>query len=411
MKHNFLQFMAVRLFRCMSCVALLSVALQAQAGMATLSYTDQTLTVDGTSRTARVPNGYRLEWLGAMKEPRMLTFAANGDLFAGSRSGKVYRLPPPYTKAEVLVDTGDYPHSVAFRPGEILIAKTDGVYRAPYQPGQVGIARDAVTLLAALPGGGGHNSRTMGVGPDGRVYVSLGIQRNCSDQYLGAGYSFDDQRGGVLVLRERSGKASWEPFASGLRNPVGFDWQPKTGVMFANNNGPDHLGYDQPPEYFSKLTAGSFHGMPWFQFDGKRVNRDDCVSSKPPRPVADVSIPAALFPSRNAPLGMAFVPGNAMDAQLEFDAVVALHGSWGTKPGGGFFGRDATRRVPKLVAVRFLGDKAMRVDDLITGFQLPDGKRWARPAGVAFGPDGALYFSSDSDAEGLFRLKRVRISK
>ena len=265
-----------------------------------------------------------------------------------------------------------------------------------------------MTLLAALPGGGGHDSRTVGVGPDGRVYVSLGIQGNCSDQYLGAGYPFDERRGGVLVLRESGGKASWAPFASGLRNPVGFDWQPQTGVLFASNNGPDHLGYDQPPEYFSRLDAGSFHGMPWFQFDGKKLRRDDCISSAPPRPINEVTLPVATFPARNAPLGVAFVPKGAMDAQLELDAVVALHGSWGTKPSGGFLGRAATRRPPKLVVVRFQDGQAVRVDDLVTGFQLPDGKRWARPAGVAVGPDGALYFSSDSDANGLFRLQRVR---
>jgi glucose/arabinose dehydrogenase len=236
----------------------------------------------------------------------------------------------------------------------------------------------------------------------------LGIQRDCSDQYLGQGYPFDEQRGGVLVLRESGGKASWELFASGLRNPVGFDWQPQTGVLYASNNGPDHLGFDQPPEYFSRITAGSFHGMPWFQFDGKQLQRDDCISSAPPRPIADVTIPAATFPARNAPLGMAFVPKGAMDASLEFNAVVALHGSWGTQPSGGFLGSAATRRPPKLVVVRFQDGQAMRVDDLVTGFQLPDGKRWARPAGVAIGPDGALYFTSDSDTNGLFRLKRMR---
>jgi len=382
-------------------------SLPAHAGTNMLVYVDQVLTLDGERRTVRVPKGYRLEFLSRMDTPRMLTFAANGDLFAGSKSGKVYRLTPPYTQAEVLVKIGDYPHSVAFRAGEILIARTDGVYRAPYQAGQAAIAPDTVTLLAALPGGSGHNSRTVGVGPDGRVYVSLGIQFNCSDQYLGEGYAFADRRGGVMVLRESGGKASWEPFASGLRNPVGFDWQPRSGVMYATNNGPDHLGFDQPPEYFSKLTAGSFHGMPWFQFDGKKLIRDDCASSKPPRPREEVSLPVATFPARNAPLGMAFVPKGGMDAGLEFDAVVALHGSWGTKPGGGFFGAAATRRPPKLVAVRFKDQEAVRVDDLVTGFQLPDGERWARPAGVAIGPDGALYFSSDSDTNGLFRLKRV----
>jgi glucose/arabinose dehydrogenase len=379
-----------------------------QAGTAMLAYQDQTLTLDGERRTVRVPKGYRLELLSRMDAPRMLTFAANGDLFAGSKSGKVYRLPPPYTKPEVLVRLDDYPHSVAFRQGEILIAQTDGVYRALYRPGQSAVAPDAVTLLAALPDGGGHDSRTVGVGPDGRVYASLGIQRNCSDQYLGEGYRFEDQRGGVVLLHEVGGKAKWEPFASGLRNPVGFDWQPQTGELYASNNGPDHLGYDQPPEYFSKLTEGSFHGMPWFQFDGKQVIRDDCASSVPPRPIDEVEIPVATFPARNAPLGMAFVPKGAMDASLEFDAVVALHGSWGTKPSGGFMGSAATRRPPKIVMVRFRNGQAMRVDDLVTGFQLPDGERWARPAGVAFGPDGALYFSSDSVINGLFRLKRIK---
>ena len=179
-------------------------------------------------------------------------------------------------------------------------------------------------------------------------------------------------------------------------------------MLFASNNGPDHLGFEQPPEYFSRLSAGSFHGMPWFQFDGIQLQRDNCVSSTPPRPGAEVTLPAATFPSRNAPLGMAFVSKDAMDAQLEFDAVVALHGSWGTAPSGGYMGRSSTRRPPKLVVVRFQDGQAMRVDDLVTGFQLPDGERWARPAGVALGPDGALYFSSDSESHGLFRLKRSR---
>lgn len=380
----------------------------AQAGTQTLAYEMQTLSVDGERRTVRVPKGYRLEWLAAMDGPRMLTFAGNGDLYAGSKSGKVYRLPPPYTRAEVLVDTGDYPHSVAFRRGEILIAKTDGVYRAPYRPGQPEIPPAALTRLAALPAGFGHDSRTVGVGPDGRVYVSLGIQGNCSDQYLGAGYPFGDRRGGVLVLNESDAKANWEPYAAGLRNPVGFDWQPRTGALYASNNGPDHLGFEQPPEYFSRLDAGSFHGMPWFYFDGQRLHRDDCLKSAPPRPFGEVTLPVATFPSRNAPLGMAFVPRGAMDALLEFDAAVALHGSWGTMPSGGFFGSDATRRPPKIVAVRFKRGEAVRVDDLVTGFQLPDGERWARPAGVAFGPDGALYFSSDFEAEGLFRLRPLR---
>jgi glucose/arabinose dehydrogenase len=244
-------------------------------------------------------------------------------------------------------------------------------------------------------------------GPDGRIYVSLGISSNCSDQYLGAGYEFDDRRGGVLVLHEEGGKAEWQPYATGLRNPVGIAWHPVTRTLYASNNGPDHWGFDLPPEYFSRLTPGSFHGMPWYQYDGHRVKRDDCVRSRPPVSIGDVTRPVVTFPSRNAPLGVTFVPSGAMDDRLAGNAIVALHGSWGTRPSGGFLGDRASRREPKLVVVRFTDGEAQRVDDLVTGFQLKDGSRWARPAGVAVGPDGALYFSSDSDTEGLFRLRRV----
>ena len=200
-------------------------AMAAQAATNPLAYENQTLALDGQQVQARVPKGYRLELLtGALDGPRLLTFAPNGDLFIGSKSGKVYRLAPPYTTPQVLVTLDGYPHSVAFRKDEILIARTDGVYRAPYKPGQAKLAPAAVTLLAALPGGGGHNSRTVGVGPDGRVYASLGIQGNCSDQYIGEGYAFDDRRGGILVLRDDK---HWEPYGSGLRNPVGFAWHPR----------------------------------------------------------------------------------------------------------------------------------------------------------------------------------------
>jgi glucose/arabinose dehydrogenase len=389
--------------------ALLLLSSSSTASTQALEYRVQTLRVDGVVRAVRVPAGYGLEVVTTKLDgPRFLTFAGNGDLFIGSHSGDVYRLPPPYDHPEVLVRLGDYPHSVALRPDEILIARTDGVYRAPYRPGQARLRPQDVTLLAPLPGGGGHSSRTVAVGPDGRVYVSLGIQSDCSDQYLGGGYPFEDRRGGVMVLDERNGRVQWQPYASGLRNPVGFDWQPDTHVLYAANNGPDHWGYDLPPEYFSRLAPDSFHGMPWFEYDGERLRRDDCIRRAPPRPERDVTLPVATFPARSAPLGMVFVPRDAMDASLVGDAIVALHGSWGTRPSGSFFGDPATRRPPKVVAVRFERGQARRVDDLITGFQLDDGERWARPAGVAIGPGGALYFTSDEGANALFRLRKTK---
>jgi len=394
----------------LSVISVLSVAVPVECLPATgetLQYQTQVLQVQGSSQRVRIPLGYQLEVLtDQLDGPRLMTFAANGDLLIGSRSGRVYRVPPPYRSPRVLVVTGGYPHSVALRKNEIWIAETGGLYRAPYHAGQSSIEPQSLELVARLPAGAGHSSRTVAVGPDGRVYVSLGISGNCSNQYLDKSYPFERRRGGMFVLQEGKGGDRLVPFASGLRNPVGFDWNPFTHIMYASNNGPDHLGFEQPPEYFSKILPKSFHGMPWFQFNGQRIVRDDCISAPPPRPITDVSIPVATFPARNAPMAVGFVPKGAMDPGFTGDAIVALHGSWGTRPAGSAFGSRATRRPPKLVVVRFQDGKASRVEDLVTGFQLKNGSRWARPVGVVIGPDGALYFTSDSGANALFRLRR-----
>jgi glucose/arabinose dehydrogenase len=105
-------------------------------------------------------------------------------------------------------------------------------------------------------------------------------------------------------------------------------------------------------------------------------------------------------------MGVSFVPKGALDDRFAGNAIVALRGSWGTKPGGGMFGARATRRHPKLVMVEFTGGRPDgTVVDLVTGFQRPDGERLLRPVGVAIGPDGALYFTSDAHLQGLFRLR------
>lgn len=397
--------MPVKLKFCPAFVALWLGTSTVSAGVQPIRLEPQAFRAANREVQAHIPTGYRIEFVTALNAPRLISFSPDGEMFIGSKSGVIYRLRAPYQTANAFADVGGYPHSVAFRAGEILIAKTEGLYRAPYQPGQNQLDHAALKMLAPLPGGSGHSSRTVGVGPDSRIYVALGIQGNCSDQYIGPGYSFDDQRGGIMVLREGS-KPQWQPYASGLRNPVGFAWQPKTNTLYASNNGPDHWGYDAPPEYFSRLAPNSFHGMPWFQASGNGVKRDDCVSSRPPRPLADVSLPVATFPARSAPMGVAFIPDQRMEPSWRGDALVAIHGSWGTKPSGGASGDPATRRPPRIALVRFDAGKPVRVDDFVTGFQAANGERWARPVGVAVAPDGAIYFTSDSGIEGLFRVRK-----
>lgn len=394
----------LRLTIALACCLLLA---DASAHQPAVSYDEQVFEADGNSWHLIVPAGYRLELLVEMAKPRMLAKTDNNVLLAGSSAGRLYRIKPPYNQVEVLAALSGFPHSVAVRDGELLVGRTDGIYRVPYQAYRGKLLKNSdFELVVALPSGMGHASRTIAVGPDNKIYVSLGISGNCSDQYIGAGYSFDKQRGGILVLAEQKGRApQLQPYASGLRNPVGFDWHPN-GVLYASNNGPDHQGYELPPEYFSRVESGSFHGMPWFWLNEKnQLVRDDCISSPPPR--RDAVLPVATFPARSAPMGVRFVPPGALQPEMVGSATVALHGSWGTKPSGGYFGDKATRRPPQIVLVRFDKDRVLDVVPLLDGLQDVEGRRLARPMDVAFVSDGALYFTSDGGAiEGLFRLRR-----
>lgn len=352
----------------------------------------------------RMPQGFELQVLAVgLESPRVLHFSGER-LFIGSRSGKVYLLDPPYEEVQVLVELANYPHSVVVHGNQLFVAQTDGIYVADYTGQPESLDESDFQRLLALPGGRGHNSRTLKLGPDGKLYVSLGIAGNCSDQYLHNDYPEDDRRGGFFSFDPSVSEPQLEPFASGLRNPVGFDWHPQTDALYTNNNGPDHSGYDQPREVFALVDKGSFHGMPWYQHDGEKWIEDSCIDSAAPRPTSDITQPIATFPARIAPMDMTFLNETAKADAFVNDAIVALHGSWATSNGRGD-GEPSTRREPKLVRVDFQDGVVVGVSDFLTGFQLANGARWARPMGIAVAPDGDIYFSSDDGIHGLYRLR------
>lgn len=98
---------------------------------------------------------------------------------------------------------------------------------------------------------------------------------------LGGDYAFGDRRGGIMVLDESGAGPRWRPYASGLRNPAGFDWHPETGVRHATNDGPDHHGYEAPREYFVRDRVTGFQdpdtGARWARPAGVAVDPEGRV--------------------------------------------------------------------------------------------------------------------------------------
>lgn len=353
------------------------------------------------------PSEFRVEYVNLnLSQPRFMFF--HGDvLFIGSKKGSVYRLLPPYHETKLISKLRYYPHSMVVKDNMLYIARSNGIFKTPYseEPDWT-ITEEELELVIAVPHFISHGSKTIKLGPDGDIYLSMGWPYNCSNYFADLSYPEELRMGGIFLLDESESTAKLTPISSGLRNPVGFDWHPDTGIIFSTNNGPDHLGYDMPPEYFVKATPGAFFGMPWYQFDGNKLFVDECATFDAPKTMDEVTLPAATFPPHSAPLDVLFINDKANAKDYYGDAIVALHGSWVTESGGAI-ASTASLRNPKLVRVRFENGDPVEVIDLLSGFQDADGNRWARPAGLALAPDGDIYFTSDDAHRGLFRLKWV----
>lgn len=380
-----------------------------------LTLVPQSITVNGHSVTLQVPQGMVVDFMAPMNAPRFAAIGPDGELIVGSKAvsgvgSTIYRLATPYSQAEALVVLPGYYHSVAYRQGTLFAAETGALWKAPYSGLSTSLGSGDFSQVVDLPSQtGGHSSRTVIVGPDGKLYVSLGISGNCSNEYLAGTlptYDFEHRRGGVYLVDETGSTAVLQPFSSGLRNPIGIAFDPASGYFWTTNAGSDNLGFDQPPEIFSRLTRGSYHGMPWFQYMNGAFQDGECIDTNTaPRPAGEATAPAVTFEARSTPMGIAFVDTASLGSPFSGNALVSIHGSWATDPAQG--GGPETRRPPKVVMVNFSGAQPTGVEDVITGFQRSDGSRFARPCGAVMGPDGNFYFTSDSgDVQGLFRLRK-----
>jgi glucose/arabinose dehydrogenase len=275
------------------------------------------------------------------------------------------------------------PNSLAFwKDGSgadwLYLALTDHLVRYRFTPNEERPAAKP-EVLVTFPAyglgykyGGWHLTRTVLVGGNGKVYVSVGSSCNACEEK-------EEVRATILEMNPDG--TEQKIFARGMRNAVGLRWI--AGRLVATNMGADHLGDHRPADTMYVVKQGAHYGWPYCYQSGARVLPDPTQRAGSKKIDCKIVPPAhAAFDSHSSPLGLEhFEDGDSF--------LVALHGG----------SKKSLKRGYRVVRVR-----GGRVEDFITGF-LRDGRVHGRPVDILrYGPNGFLL--TDDHAGAVYYVLR-----
>jgi glucose/arabinose dehydrogenase len=271
------------------------------------------------------------------------------------------------------------PFGMALVQDTLFVANTDALVSVPYASGQTHIEATPVRVLD-LPGGpiNAHWTRSLLASPDGsKLYVAVGSTSNVAEHGL------ENEQGRAAIWEIDRASGAHRIHASGLRNPVGMDWEPGSGELWVVVNERDELGSDLVPDYLTSVRPGGFYGWPYSYF-GQHVD----TRVEPPRPdmVARAIVPDYALGPHTASLGLVFSRDSRLPAPFSDGAFIAQHGSWNRKPRSGYL-------------VIFVGFRDGRPQGMpvtvLSGFLDEDGNARGRPVGVAIDRRGDLLVADD----------------
>ena len=296
---------------------------------------------------------------------------ANGDGVAEIRDALLEGLSQPFGMA-LLGDT-------------FFVGNTDGVIAFPYTTGTTRIAAAGKKLTTYQTGG--HWTRSLLASADGRkLYVGVGSLSNIGESGLGV----EEGRACIYELDVASGRQ--RIFASGLRNPVGLAWEPRSGALWTVVNERDGLGDETPPDYLTSVRDGGFYGWPycyWGQTLDERVPQDAAA-------VAGAITPDYALGGHTASLGLCWLPAGTLPGLPEAGMAIGQHGSWNRSTLSGY----------KVVFVPFADGRPIGPPrDILSGFLAPDeSESFGRPVGVAIGPDRRSLLVADDVGDVIWRV-------
>lgn len=335
----------------------------------------------------KLPEGieFSVYAVGLEGAPRVLARAENGDLIVTlERAGKVVLVKRDADGdgrsdgTETLQEGLETPHGLWLENDKLFVATEAYVFRFDFDGKSLS---NQALVMANLPSGSGHRTRTLKRGPDGWLYLTIGSSCNVCREY--------HQWRATMIRFKENDQA--QIVARGLRNTVGFDWQPGTGALYGVDNGRDFLGSDKPPEELNLIVPGQHYGWPFIH--GSDIRDPEFGDAKPAN--LDPVPPVHGFAPHSAPLSITFLEHQTA-AGLNGSALVALHGSWNSDTLSGY----------EIARVRFADDGTVEEEPFMTGC-IQDGKPICRPTDVLEAPDGAIFVTDDTRG-AIYRIARRR---
>lgn len=333
-----------------------------------------------------LPPGFKIGiYANDVPGARSMALSPNGTLFVGSRGeGKVYAVLDENNnhkagKVFTIASGMNSPNGVAFRDGNLYVAEISRVLRYDDIESRLDNPPDPVLVSDNFPGSRHHGWKFIRFGPDGKLYVPVGAPCNvCNPQ---------DERYASITRMNPDG-SGFEIFAHGIRNTVGFDWDPTTNELWFTDNGRDMLGDNKPPDELNHAPQRGMHfGFPFCH--GGDIPDPEFGSQ---RNCDEFAPPAMKLGPHVASLGMRFYTGNMFPQEYHNQIFIAEHGSW-------------NRSVPigyRITLVRLENNQAVGYETFAEGW-LQNGNAWGRPVDVQVMPDGALLVSDD-EAGRIYRI-------
>ena len=278
----------------------------------------------------------------------------------------------------VFLDNLNSPFGMTLVGNDLYVADADKLLRFPYQAGENSISAPP-TKVVDLPGGplNHHWTKNVIASPDGtKLYVTVGSNSNVGENGM------DKEEGRAAIWEVDRATGNHRIFASGLRNPNGMDWEPKTGTLWTAVNERDEIGSDLVPDYITSVKDGGFYGWP-YSYYGQHV--DVRVNPQNPELVAKAIAPDYAVGPHTASLGLSFAEGSKLPDFTQ-GAFIGQHGSWNRKPHSGY----------KVIFVPFADGKPTGMPvDVLSGFLNADEKAMGRPVGVVIDKQGDLLVADD----------------